>query len=359
MIPPQRVLVIATRRIGDVFLATPLIRSIKQKWPSISIDALVFESTAEVLHGNCDIAKVITIRERPTVIQQLYLLFRIARRYDIALSTLPGDRPTLYAWVAGKWRAGLLDSSTKSKWKKYVLSQWVAFDNLDTHTVLMILRLADLLGMPRIHTPRIEWNRDDQTIVHQFLGASVSDNSYAVLHTYPKFNYKMWSLEAWEKLGRWLAQQGIAIVLTGSNDPSELSYLKNIASRLPSGTLSAAGKLTLPQSAYLIKNARIYIGPDTALTHVAAAVGAPTIALFGPSNLVKWGPWPKNYSKNQNPWLRLGSQTVGNVTLLQGRGACVPCMLEGCERNTTSYSDCLQQLPLESVVAVVKKLLNS
>ncbi len=358
MTPPQRLLVIATRRLGDVFLTTPLIHSIKRHWPSVSIHVLVFASTAEILRRNRDIDKIIEIAERPSLKEQLALLFRIARRYDIALSTLPGDRPTIYAWVAGKWRAGLLDASTKSKWKRRLLSRWVEFDNLDTHTVLMGLRLLDLLTVPRSYTPVIAWNTNDADFVHRLLSVPISEKPYAVIHAYPKYNYKMWRPEAWEALAQWLMLQGLRVVLTGSNDATEIDYLMRVACRMPSGTINAGGKLTLSQSAYLIKRARIYIGPDTALTHIAAAIGTPTIALFGPSNPVKWGPWPNGFNENRNPWTRLGSQVVGNVSLIQGRGACVPCLQEGCDRTTDSFSDCLQLLPAQTVITLAGEMLT-
>jgi heptosyltransferase-3 len=117
-----------------------------------------------------------------------------------------------------------------------------------------------------------------------------------------------------------------------------------------------AGKLSLAESAFLISRAKCYVGPDTALTHVAAALGTPTVALFGPSNPVKWGPWPRGYNADSNPYQMRGTQHVGNVVLLQGEGDCVPCMEEGCDRRITSLSACLQGMPVEKVVAALGEL---
>jgi heptosyltransferase-3 len=128
---------------------------------------------------------------------------------------------------------------------------------------------------------------------------------------------------------------------------------------MPVGTVNAAGKLSLGASACLISRARIYIGPDTAMTHIAAALGTPTVALYGPTNPVKWGPWPRSQAPDANPWRRCGSQRAGNVVLLQGPGACVPCHLSGCDRHIGSYSDCLQQLPTARVIAAIEQLLDS
>jgi heptosyltransferase-3 len=86
---------------------------------------------------------------------------------------------------------------------------------------------------------------------------------------------------------------------------------------------------------------------------MAAALGTPTVALFGPSNLVKWGPWPLCYAEDLNPWKMRGSQRVNNVIVVQGEGTCVPCMEEGCECHNDSLSDCLQNLPVANVIAAL------
>jgi heptosyltransferase-3 len=175
-----------------------------------------------------------------------------------------------------------------------------------------------------------------------------------VLHMSPKYSYKMWQREGWMELAKWLAENGIRCVLTGSSDPAELAYVEGIYRSMPPTTVSVAGKLGLAENAFLISRARYYVGPDTALTHMAAALGTPTIALFGPSNPVKWGPWPKGYEQYINPYRMKGTQRVNNVVLVQGAGDCVPCMQEGCDRHNASLSDCLQNLPTTKIIAAIR-----
>jgi heptosyltransferase-3 len=127
---------------------------------------------------------------------------------------------------------------------------------------------------------------------------------------------------------------------------------------MPSGTVNMAGKLSLAESAFLISRAKYFVGPDTALTHMAAALGTPTVALFGPSNPVKWGPWPKGYMEDRNPYRMKGTQRVNNVVLLQGEGDCVPCMQEGCERHNNSLSACLQNLPAAKAIDALRELMK-
>ena len=350
---PRRILVVVTLRIGDVLLSTPLIRSLRLAWPQAEIDVLVFEHTEGILQRNPDIQRVIVV---PTYLQfwkHLRLIFSLFRSYDIALTTLMGDRPTIYTWLAGKTRIGMQDGSTKNRWKQHLLTAWANFDDLHTHTVLMNLRLADTLGIKRCHEVVAAWTPYDERSAAALLPFDVSTTAFAVLHVHPKYAYKMWRKEQWAELAQWLDGRGIRIVLTGGKFQDELSYVDQIAQLLPPGTVNLAGKLSLAESAFIISKARTYVGPDTALTHVAAALGVPTIALFGPSNPVKWGPWPKGYARDSNPWRMKGTQRVNNVTLIQGSGNCVPCMYEGCERHVNSSSDCMQKISAASVIAAI------
>ena len=355
---PRRILVVVTLRIGDVLLATPLIRSLRLAWPNAEIDALVFEHTEGVLLCNPDIRRVITVAARPGFWKHLRLVVGLLRRYDLALTTLMSDRPILYAWIAGKTRIGMLDDSRKQRWKKYLLSRWVMFDDLDTHTVLMNLKLADILGIQRSHEVTVPWSSSDEAVVVGALPFDMRSEIFAVLHMYPRFHYKMWQRNGWIELAQWLKEKGIRAVLTGGNFPDELAYVEQIFCSMPSGTVNVAGKLSLAESAFLISRAKYYVGPDTALTHMAAALGTPTIALFGPSNPVKWGPWPKGYAEDRNPYRMKGTQRVNNVVVVQGFGDCVPCMQEGCDQHISSLSDCMQNLPVANVVTALQGLSN-
>ncbi len=354
---PRRILVVVTLRIGDVLMATPVIRSLRLAWPEAQIDALVFKGTEGVLLDNPDLHRVITVPARPRFLEHLRLSLGLFRRYDVALTTLMGDRATLYVWFAGRLRLGMQDGSDKQRWKQRLLSRWAMFDHTDTHTLLTNLGLADELGIKRSHGVVVSWGAADEAAVAAALPFDVRTEAFAVLHLYPKFPYKMWRRENWAELARWLKEQGLRAVLTGSADPDELAYIDGIFNAMPAGTVNLAGKLNLAGNAFLIGRARCYVGPDTALTHMAAALGTPTVALFGPSNPVKWGPWPMDYTEDRNPYRLKGSpQRANNVVLLQGEGECVPCVREGCDRHANSLSACLQNLPASQVVEALRGL---
>lgn len=355
--PPRSVLVIVTRRIGDVLLATPLVRSLKRAWPHCAVDMLVFEGTQGIVAANPDLRRVLTIAERPGWLRHLAFALTLLRRYDVALSPLQGDRPTLYAFLAGRWRAGLLTPTRRQSWKQSMLHAWRPFDDSNTHTVRMVLALASVLDIAAGADVVVSWSAEEERELARLPGAGGAQ-PLAVLHPYPRFNYKMWRPESWIEVAHRLAARGFRLALTGGSDVGELAYVTSLAAAMPPGTLNAAGKLSLGAAVCLVAGARLYVGTDTAMTHVAAALGVPTVALFGPTNCVKWGPWPRGHAAGSNPWSRCGSQRSGNVVLVQGAGACVPCHLEGCDRHIDSYSDCLQQLPAAQVIAAIEQLLD-
>jgi heptosyltransferase-3 len=355
---PSNILVIVMQRIGDVLFTTPFIRSLHCAWPDSHIDVLVFDNTKDVITSNRDIRRVITVKDGQGLFRDIQFLVSILRRYDLAISTQSGDRPTFYAFIAGKYRIGTLENETKQYWKRLLLNKWIEFDNINTHTVIMNLTLAGMLGININCETVVSWSSADEENVHKMLPFAVDSEPFAVLHLYPKFHYKMWHENGWVTLAKWLLKNGYRVILTGSNSPAEVSYIDRVFQMLPGGALNVAGRLSLSELGFLISHSRIYVGLDTAPTHMAAMLGVPTVALYGPTNPIKWGPWPKSHACNSNPYVKHGSQNVENVMLVQGIGDCVPCHEEGCERRIDSLSKCLQNLEPATVIEAVRRALE-
>jgi heptosyltransferase-3 len=349
--------VVCTQRIGDVLLATPLARSVKSAWPETRIDFLVLPGTQGVLEGNPDVDQVLAFPQRASWPEKIAQLARIWRRYDLAVAAIPSDRARIFAWAASAKTVGFTTAEEASWLKRHLLDIAVPFDNLHTHTVSMGLRLAEALGIPaisQVQPPRV--SADNWLVRLKQLNLAGITN-YVVIHPNPKFRYKMWDSDKWIALISWLRQQHLDVVLTGSGDPSEAAYVQEIAAKVPEGCHCLAGQLSLAETAELLKQARLFVGPDTAVTHLAAATGIPTIALFGPSNPVKWGPWPQGWPSHESPWSFVGSGQQGNVWLIQGPGDCVPCLLEGCDRHLDSVSKCLLDISVERVVEAAREVL--
>lgn len=359
MNPPDTILVIVTRRIGDVMMSTPLIESLHAAWPDAAIDVLVYSGTEACITTNPHITRIHAIEETSSLAHQAAFIMSIVRKYDIALSTQPGDRQIFYAVLAGRKSFGLVEKELKQAWKRLILSGWREFDNRDTHTVLMNLALADALDIEKRYDMVVSWSRRQEERLERLLPFDKNRTRYAVLHPCPRFTYKMWRAGAWGELGHALEKQGYRIVATGGGASEEIDYIAGILPTFPAGTTDMSGKLDLIEVACLISSAGVYVGPDTSVTHLAAALGTPTVALYGPTNPVKWGPWPRGRQRDRNPYRRRGSfQRAENVILLQGEQECVPCAEEGCDRNLFSKSRCLQSIPVERVLEAISILVS-
>lgn len=347
----EKILVIAMPYLGDVLLATPLIHSLRAAYPNAQIDVLVFKTTQIMLEGNSDISNVITVQHRASFHEKCQLIWRILRRYN-AVFTLPtNDRAFFYSLCAAPLRINAVPPKPKTGWwKRFFVKHWVEFDDDKTHTVLQHLKLLDLVGIE----PRYKLV-PPQTHNKSILPINLK---YAVLHCCPQWIYKQWTDENWLSVANHLLSLNITPVFSGGNSSDELAYIKNLTNQLPEKIINLAGKTSLAELGGIIKNSQLFIGVDTGATHLAAATGVPVIALFGATNPIVWSPFPFDYSSNENPFVRKGSQHVNNVYLLQGEGDCVPCQLEGCDRNRNSRSRCLDELSSERVNALVNQLLN-
>jgi heptosyltransferase-3 len=355
----KRILVVATRQIGDVLLTTPLIRAARQHWPQSTIDVLGFAGTLGMLRGNPDIAQLIETPPRLGWRGTLALARRLWRAYDLALVTQPGDRAHLMAWVAASRRSGIIPEHGGSNWwKRALLTHTVrsAGDRGQVHVVDEKLALLDPwvpqrersapLAVPPKATlpPAIE---------------AILRPGFVVLHVPSMWAYKQWPLAHFRILAGQLLARGIQVVLTGSaaaRDRECNAALLNLGGEPQ--LINAAGRLDFNQLAALLSQAALYIGPDTSVSHLAAACGVPTLAIFGPTNPMRWAPWPATAGKPVH-WLRSApSQTVGNVTVLQGSPACVPCGRAGCEDHLQSRSDCLVSITPQRVLEQALRILG-
>ena len=376
---PKKVLFIATRQIGDVLVTTPLISKARELWPNAEFHFLGYRGKLDMLYGNPNIAKIIETSDRPSFGEYLTLLNRLFQRYDLAIITQPSDRAYIYGLLAAFRRVGVLgghpqgkdaeDKSKRSKsdqqnvWKKFICMHTIDVDYFNQHVITEKLRLleaffinpADLFSKGIMVTPP-----DGEVLMPGIANALVQP--YVVVHPGPLTAYKRWPLAHWQHLISYLVKKGFQVVLSGSPAKQDVQLNHDIISLLDDVTaakvINAAGKLSIPQAGTLLRSAALYIGVDTSITHLAAACNTPTITLFGATPPTNFGPWPNGFIGEQPYQLRARSQTVGNVTILQGPGECVPCRKAGCLDRADSNSECLDFLEPAQVIAAIEKILQ-
>lgn len=340
-----RVLVITLQRFGDVLLTTPLVRAIRQGMPGARIDMLVFSGTEGILAGNPDIESVIAIPRRPGAFKTASLIWRFWRRYDLAISTQSGDRPTLAAAIAGRRRVGFVPPGG-ARWKRLLMDRSIVAD-ADAHRVVELFRLADSLGI---------YERPD-VVAPARVPPLAARAPYAVLHASPLYQIRRWTDDGWRALARSLAQRHLAVVVTGGPGDGEREYLDRVWSPVHSLVERADGRMNWGELAQLLSGAAVYVGPDTSMTHLAASTGCPTVAIYGPASPRSMGPWPVGGLRE--PWAHVDTvQRRGNVWVVQNPLPCVPCDRLGCDNHLNSRSQCLDELSPVQVMRAVDEALG-
>jgi heptosyltransferase-3 len=357
--PIERILVVATRQIGDVLLTTPLIHAARRRWPQGQIDVLGFTGTVGMLRGNPDVNQLLEAPMRlgwggiRSLVRQLW------RRYDLALVADPGDRAHLIAWMAAPLRSGIVPDRSGSNWlKKRALDHGVtaAGDlgavHVATEKQSLLAPWLDLDG----HPPQVSAPPGEVLPAH---AREWVRPGAVVIHAPSMWPYKQWPVAHFEALVSALLARGRQVILTGSasaRDQECLAPLRSLAA--PPQLIDLSGQLDFNQLTTLIQGAALYIGPDTSVSHLAAATGVPVIAIFGPTNPMRWAPWPAGADARTLFARSAGVQQVGNVTVLQGRQSCVPCGRAGCEDHRESRSDCLVSITPEQVLEQALKVLG-
>jgi heptosyltransferase-3 len=350
---PASALVISLRYLGDALLATPVVHALKQRWPQCEVDMLVFASARPILTGNPELRRVITLPERPTRAQTVAQLRALWRRYDLALATQSGTRPALFAWAAGRQRVGFLPPEASKAWWKRALFDAAPAGPAPAAVVLDAMRLPALLGIdaaPVVVPPRAP---DGRAAVLAACGVDLDGPAYAVIHPAPRFRYKQWTREGWRAVIAALRARGLRVLVTGGPAAEEARYLDDLlAGVADEGVQRIDGRLDFAATSALLGRARVFVGVDTATTHLAAACGAPTVAIFGPTDPAIWGPWP---ARDGAAYASRGAvQARGRVILLQNDALpCVPCQQEGCDRHRESRAQCLDELSATPVLKAI------
>lgn len=193
-------------------------------------------------------------------------------------------------------------------------------------------------------------------------GTWTSDGPYAVLHLCGKYSDKDVSQKVWHRLAQHLTSKGLRLAFTGCGGEEEGKRIADVVRFLPKGSYrNFSGELSFGQTAELLRRAALYVGVDTSTTHVAAAVGVPVLALFGPTSACHWGPAPSAGSRNFANHVSL--QRSETVTILKNPdyADCRQCRTghkTRCPRSSdTSLALCLQTMPPVVVVAEVDRIL--
>ena len=283
---PASVLVIVTRRLGDVLLAAPLLRSIKAAWPQAAVDALALRR-----HEGC-------AREpsRRATGPHGCRAARNCRARGVHLPPHSSLRPC--AVVRCRRSADALCGARRPLSRRARQCRARAC-GLEAMAPVAIGRFRQSRHPHRRDEPRVGGRPWRSRGITRSTSAGAPRTPRTSLRCSPASNVRRptprctcirnsttrcgMSRDGWGWRNG-CGSAGSRRVLTGGSDRGEIEFATAVAAQMPAGTINLAGQLSFAQSACAIAGARLFVGPDTVTTHMAAALGVPTVALYGPSN---------------------------------------------------------------------------
>lgn len=347
----ERILLIRLRNIGDVLLMVPTVRAFRDAFPRAWISALVNAGTEEMLTRNPLLDEVLVFdpewKSLPwskRALKEVKFLGEVRqRRFDLAVNLTEGDRGAFLCLASGaRMKVGVYRPDRGLWWKKMIFHRLVRIPDWKAHMVDQMLEIPHSLGLiPKDKRVEIFYSAKDGDFIGQLLSDQGVGPQEHLVHIHPtsRWLFKCWRDEGMAKVIDALQESGrVRVVLTSGNAEKELKKIEQILEHCRTHPINLAGKTTLKQLAALSGRSRLFIGVDTAPMHIAAAVGTPVLALFGPSGEFNWGPWGEGHVVIKKDW------------------ECRPCGEDGC--NGSKKSRCLEEISEEEVLQEAFKLLD-
>lgn len=330
----RNVLVIKLRYIGDVLLATPTLQALKAAYPAARLTVVVNAGTEDVLLNHPDIDRIMTVEKKSFAAQWRLIAALRRSRYDSVIDLTDGDRSAWLSWLSGApTRIGFND---EGRWRGRCYSHVVR--STARHRIDRDLEALVPLGIAVLdRTPRLFLTYEDARQAEQLLGRLGLNSAapLAVIQPGARYWFKAWPAERFAELADRLAGTfGYRVLIGGSEQDRRVA--EQIASLATCKPVSLAGQASLRTFAAVLKKAALFVGNDSGAMHIAAAVGTPIVALFGPSNPAEWGP--------------RGSR----VEAIYKGVDCRVCFHPTCERGE---QNCMKQIAVDEVMTAARRVI--
>lgn len=310
----MRVLIVKVSSLGDVIHTLPALTDARNAIPDIEFDWIVEEAFCEIPAWHPAVKKVIPLALRRWRKNLLTLFFnqeyrRFKRQlknanYDLVIDAQGLIKSSMITAMVPARSAGFDNASIREKFaaRAYDENYSVSWKQ---HAVE---RTRELFAKALDYTPP-ETEADYGIAVGNFRQeASLNHKSILFLHG-TTWETKLWPETYWQELGRLVAGHGYQVSLLWGSD-AEKSRALRIADSIPNAIVNE--RLSLAEIARLMCHSECIVAVDTGLAHMAAALGRPTVALYGPSDARRTG----TYGKNQQH--------------LQATLSCSPCLSKTC-----------------------------
>ena len=336
----NRLLVIKPSSLGDIVHALPTVAALRRRFPSAQITWLVKREWAAVLEGNPDLDEVLALDLSPKGWPAVWRAVR-AGRFDTIVDLQGLLRSAVLGWISGApVRIGFANGREGSPW---FYTERVPVQSASMHAVDRYLLVARYLGaeMGEVKPSDFPLPRDAQAEarVEALLAMAGIQVGMVLVAMNPsaRWDTKRWSPESFAAVGDRLQQEGAArVVLIGGRDERHIG--KQVMCAMRATPIDLMGQTTLKELIALLRRVRLFVTNDSGPMHLAAAVGTPVIALFGPTDPARTGPYGAGH------------------TVLRSGVPCSPCFSRRCTNAVTM--ECLTTISPEQVVEAAFRLLE-
>jgi lipopolysaccharide heptosyltransferase II len=335
----RRVLFVRLRSIGDTVLATPSLFALKRFLPNVKVDILVEDWVAPLLDNHPHVDGVIVLGRGGFMTRARVARELRAANYDVVYNLHGGTTATFLTRATGaRYRVGFKTYQYAQLHNHPSPSPLLLWRQQKAHSVEQQLALLGWTGVPVTDRPRTQLGISQRAAgtVDKLLGeAGLTDQKIALIHPAAAFATKQWATENFARVAEFVAERGFApVAIAATNEKALLEKLCSEAS-VKITTLD----LSLPEVTALAARSHLFVGNDSGIAHIAAAVGTPAVVIFGSSNIAHWRPW------NSAP-----------AEVVFEEMPCQPCHGYFCEK--FEEPECILRVPVTRVIAAIDRLLS-
>jgi heptosyltransferase-3 len=327
-----KILVLKLRAIGDVVLSTVVLRNLRLAFPGAQIDFLTERSSREVVEGNPDINTILEFDHRRD--SGVGLIWTVRRRkYDLVIDLFGNPRTAIVTLFSGaRYRVGY-----RFKWRQYCYTIVVKPRGGEVHNTEFNLDALRAIDVP-IVSNTIEFPLDaaSEHFAGEFFTRQVQrqpgSDFIVALNPGGGWYTKRWRIPQYARLGDALVNEyGAKVLLVWG--PGEEKDVRELQSTMTQPSLPLP-ETTLKQLGAILRRCHLLVTNDSGPMHIAAAVGTPVVAIFGPTNPELQGP------------VGAGHEIVRNERLL-----CLCCNFTDCPIG----NPCMLELGVDEVLAGVRR----
>ena len=336
----RKVLFVRLRSIGDTVLATSAVNALRRFLPDAQIDMLVEDWVAPVLAEHPGLSRVISL-ERNSLAARARIAREIrASGYDVVYNLHGGTTSTFLTRASGaRHRVGFANYQYAKLHNHQAPSSSILWGQEKTHSVEQQLALLGWTGVPVTDRPATQLailSTAAFVIEERLRDAKLEGKRLALIHPAAAFATKQWAAENFARVVEYLERADFSsVAIVGPGQDKVLDELQRHCSA-PITTFN----LSLPEVSALASRAELFVGNDSGIAHTAAAVGTPSVVIFGSSNIAHW-----------RPWSRAESEVVFEEM------PCQPCHGYFCEQ--FEQPECILRVPVNRVTAAIERVLTT